>query len=145
MTAVWVFLVAVAGGVALAVQAPLNASLGRSLGAVLPAAALSFGIGFVVLTGLSLVSLSSPFARLASVPPWQWAGGLLGAFYVWSVIWGVPRLGVVSLMAAMLLGQLSAGLLLDAIGAFGLPVKPISPARLAAVGLVAAGLVLSRL
>lgn len=133
-----------AGGVALAVQAPLNGALGRTLGAVLPAAALSFGVGFLVLAGLSFATLANPYGKLASVPLWQWAGGLLGAYYVWSVIWGVPTLGVVTAMAAMILGQMTGALILDAIGAFGVPVQPVSLTRVLAVVLVAAGLVLSR-
>lgn len=133
------------GGVAIAIQAPLNGALGRTLGAALPAAAVSFAVGFVVLLGLSFVTVSNPFARLGAVPVWQWVGGLLGAYYVWSVIWGVPTLGVVTAMAALILGQMTGALLLDAVGAFGVPVQPISLTRVLAVVLVAAGVVLSRL
>jgi bacterial/archaeal transporter family-2 protein len=133
------------GGLAIAVQAPLNGALGRTLGAALPAAAVSFGVGLVLLIGLSYATTSSPFGRLASVPVWQLAGGVLGAFYVWSVIWGVPTLGVVTAMAALVLGQMAGALVLDAVGAFGVPVHAISPTRILAVVLVAAGVVLSRL
>ncbi len=133
------------GGIAIAVQAPLNGALGRTLGAALPAAAVSFAVGFVALLVLSFATVSNPFGRIPAVPLWQWAGGLLGAYYVWSVIWGVPSLGVVSAMAALILGQMTGALVLDAVGAFGVPVQPISLTRILAVGLVAAGLVLSRL
>ena len=75
---------------------------------------------------------------------WQVTGGFLGAFYVWAVIWGVPSLGVVTTVAALIFGQMMAALVLDATGLFGLPFHTISPARMAAAGLVAAGLVLSR-
>ncbi|OYX42201.1 MAG: amidophosphoribosyltransferase [Rhodobacterales bacterium 32-67-9] len=133
------------GGVAVAVQAPINAALGRSVGSGLAAAALSFGVGFAALIVLSLATAGgTPFAKAAGVPLWQLAGGLLGAYYVWSVIFGVPGLGVLTALAAMILGQLVAGLVLDHIGAFGLPVQPVSLRRIAAVALVAAGLLLSR-
>ncbi|MDO9637755.1 MAG: DMT family transporter [Pseudotabrizicola sp.] len=133
------------GGIAIAVQAPLNGALGRSLGAALPAAAVSFAVGLVALLVLSYATVSHPFAKLGAVPLWQWAGGLMGAYYVWSVVWGVPTLGVVTAMAALILGQMAGALVLDAIGAFGVPVQPVSLTRVLAVGLVAAGLVLSRL
>lgn len=133
------------GGVAIAVQAPLNGALGRTLGAALPAAAVSFAVGFIALVALSLASVNAPFARLGAVPLWQWAGGLLGAYYVWSVIWGVPSLGVVTAMAALILGQMAGALILDAVGAFGVPVQPISPTRVLAILMVAGGVVLSRL
>lgn len=133
------------GGIAIAVQAPLNGALGKTLGAAFPAAAVSFGVGFVALMALSYATVSQPFAKLGAVPLWQWAGGLLGAYYVWSVISGVPVLGVVTAMAALILGQMAGALVLDAIGAFGVPVQPISLTRVLAVCLVAAGVVLSRL
>lgn len=133
------------GGVAVAVQAPLNAALGRSLGAALPAAAVSFAVGMIALIVLSYATTSAPFARLGEVPVWQCAGGLLGAYFIWSVIWGAPSLGVVTTIAAMILGQMVGALVLDAVGAFGTPVQPISLTRVAAVALVVAGVVLSRL
>jgi bacterial/archaeal transporter family-2 protein len=133
------------GGFAIAAQAPLNGALGRTLGAALPAATVSFGVGFVLLLGLSYATVGNPFGRLGAVPVWQWAGGILGAYYVWSVIWGVPSLGVVTAMAALILGQMTGALILDALGAFGVPVQSISPTRILAVVLVAAGVVLSRL
>ncbi|MDR7125681.1 DMT family transporter [Pseudotabrizicola sp. 4114] len=133
------------GGVAIAVQAPLNGALGRTLGAALPAAAVSFAVGFVALIVLSFATVGNPFGRLGAVPLWQWGGGLVGAYYVWSVIWGVPTLGVVTAMAALILGQMAGALMLDAVGAFGVPVQPVSLTRILAVMMVAGGLVLSRL
>lgn len=133
-------------GIALATQAPINAALGRSLGSPIAAAAVSFGVGLVVLTLLALV-ISGPqtFAKLGVTPGWQLLGGLLGAFYVSAVLWGVSTLGVLSAMAALILGQMGAALVLDGNGLFGLPVQALSPQRIAAAVLVAAGLVLSRL
>jgi transporter family-2 protein len=145
MTLILPLLAVVLGGVAIAVQAPLNAALSRSLGAPLPAAAVSFGVGFVLLLALSLATSPAAFARLTSVPLWQLGGGILGAWYVWAVIWGLPSLGAVSAIAALILGQMTAALVLDAIGAFGMTVHSITPQRLLAAALVAAGLVLSRL
>ena len=139
------FLAVFLGGVAIAVQAPLNAALGRILGAPLPAATVSFGVGFVVLLGLSVATGTASLSRLSAVPLWLWGGGLLGAWYVTAVIWGVPAIGVLSAVATMILGQMIGALVLDHIGAFGIAVQQISGKRLAAAGLVAAGLVLSRL
>ena len=133
------------GGIAIAMQAPLNGALGRTLGATLPAATVSFAVGFVALLVLSFATVGNPFGRLGAVPLWQWAGGLFGAYYVWSVIWGVPTLGVVTAMAALILGQMAGALILDAVGAFGVAVQPISLTRILAVVLVASGVVLSRL
>ena len=127
-------------------QAPINAALGRGLGAAVPAAAVSFGVGFAVLLVLSLLQgLGGSYLKLTQVPLWTLAGGLLGAWYVFSAIWGVSSLGVVTMVAAMILGQMAAAMVIDATGALGMAVREITPQRIAATGLVMAGLVLSRL
>lgn len=146
VSAPFALMVVVITGIGLATQALINAALGRSLGSPIAAAAVSFGVGLVVLIGLTLV-VSGPqtFAKLGVTPGWQLLGGLLGAFYVSAVLWGVSTLGVLSTMAALILGQMVAALLLDGNGLFGLPVQALTPQRIAAAGLVAAGLVLSRI
>jgi transporter family-2 protein len=48
-------------------------------------------------------------------------------------------------VAAAVFGQLMAGIVIDAIGAFGLEARAISPTRILAVVLVMGGLLLSRL
>jgi transporter family-2 protein len=130
------------GGVFLASQAPINAALARSLGDPILAACISFGIGFLVLAAISVFRGGWPSGgAVATAPWWSWLGGLLGAFYVAVVIWGVPQLGVVSTVAALIFGQVAAALILDA---FGLPVQAISWQRLLAAGMILGGLVLSR-
>ncbi|MBM1171299.1 DMT family transporter [Microvirga arabica] len=133
------------GGVFLASQAPINAALAKSLRDPVLAACISFGIGFVVLAVLSALRGAWPSgSAMAAAPWWSWLGGLLGAFYVAVVIWGVPQLGVVSTVAALIFGQVAAALVLDAVGAFGLPVQAITWQRLLAAGMILGGLVLSR-
>jgi len=134
-----------AGGVLLASQAPVNAALARVLGDPLLAACVSFGIGFAILAIISVLRGAWPAgAALAGAPWWSWLGGLMGAFYVAIVIWGVPQLGVVSTVGALVLGQLVAALVLDAVGAFGLPVHGISWQRILSVALIFCGVLLSR-
>ena len=135
-----------AAGIGFAVQAPINAALGRAIGGGLAAAAISFGVGFAALLGLALLFGQGPsLLRAASVPPGLLVGGLFGAAVVWSMLWSVGSIGILTAIAALLLGQLAAALVLDAMGAFAAPVHPITPMRLLAVAMVAGGLVLSRL
>ncbi len=139
-------LLVLVGGAAFATQAPINAALARTLGNGLAAAAVSFGVGFASLLALSLLfGASGAFAGLARALPWMLAGGALGAFTVFATLTGVPALGVVTTVAALVLGQLLAATALDLSGAFGLPVHALTPQRVLAVLLVAAGVVLSRL
>lgn len=132
-------------GVAIALQAPINSALGRSIDSSLAATAISFGVGFAAL--LVLVALSGEagaIARVATLPKWLLLGGALGAFYVWAALWSVPILGVLTTITVLILGQMVAALVLDYIGAFGLVARDLSLPRILAALLVAGGVILSR-
>ena len=134
----------VAIGAMLAFQAPANAALARSLGDPVWAAAISFGVGFILLGTIAMMRGSAPgIASLQAVPWWALIGGLLGAIWVLAAIWSVPRLGVVTMMSAMVLGQLIAAMVIDSGGIMGLEVRSISPTRILAIALVALGVCVS--
>jgi len=138
-------LIIIAGGMA-ALQAPMNAALGKALGSPTAAATVSFGVGFVFLLCLTMATGDGrTLVRAGSVNFWLLLGGFLGAFYVWAILWSVPTLGIVTVVSAMILGQLVVALTLDALGPFGLPVHEITLQRVCAIALVAGGLILSRL
>ena len=142
----WIVAAVVLGGTAISLQAPINAALARELGGPVPAAAVSFGIGFIVLLTIALLQgQGEAFLKLPRVPTWTLVGGCLGAWYVLTSIWGVSQLGVLTLIAALILGQMSAAMVIDATGALGVAVREVTPTRIAAAVLVMAGLVLSRL
>ena len=143
---VWIALIAIAvGGMAIATQAPINSKLASHVGDPVAAAAISFGVGFLVLAMATVIRGDVPsVAQLASAPWWAWTGGAFGAIYVWAAVWSVSTLGVVTMVAALIFGQLAAALVLDAMGAFGLAVREISLTRILAVACVALGLILSR-
>lgn len=133
-------------GAALAVQAPINTILARSAGGLLPTAALSFLVGFLGLVLLLALRGEIPsFHRLGEAPWWAWLGGAIGVLYLVVTMWTVPKLGVLSVTVALILGQLVAGLLLDRIGAFGLAVHEITWPRILGVAMVLSGLVMTRL
>lgn len=132
-------------GVAIAIQAPLNSALGRSIDSSVAAAAVSFGVGFVALVLLIAFSGDgSALGRAALAPRWLLLGGILGAFYVWAALWSVPVLGVLTTTATLILGQIVGAMVLDYIGAFGIAARDLSLTRVMAALLVGAGVILSR-
>lgn len=136
-----VILTAVAGGL-IALQAPINAGLGRSTGS-LAAALVSFAIGTVALT--AIVILSGKAGGLGSVSDVSWyylIGGLLGAVYVTNALIAVAAIGAGGVAAATITGQLVASVTIDRLGLFGLEEVPLSPERLLGVALLLAGTVL---
>jgi transporter family-2 protein len=141
----WIVAAVVLGGTAISLQAPINAALAQELGGPVPAAAVSFGVGFIVLLAIALAQgQGEAFLKLPQVPAWTLVGGCLGAWYVLTSVWGVSQLGVVTLIAALILGQMTAAMVIDATGALGVTVREITPTRIGAAVLVLAGLILSR-
>ena len=119
----------------------------RALGTPVAAATLSFGVGAVVLLLVTLLFTRGdvPLGNLTRVPIYViFAGGVLGAFFVTSNTILAPRIGVTALVALVIAGQLTAGLVLDHFGALGLTERAISPLRILGVGMVYAGALLVR-
>ncbi|MGA0530991.1 DMT family transporter [Hansschlegelia sp. KR7-227] len=143
-----VALLAVAVGCGLAVQSVVNAGLARGMASGVVAATVSFWVGTLALTTISVAGGGLP-AALASGRSLGWAwwivGGLLGACFVTSMTLLVPRLGIASTTAFVIAGQLTAAAVLDHFGLLGLDIQPLTLARLAGIGLLIAGAVLVRL
>jgi len=140
--AIAVLATAAAGGL-VAMQAPINSGLGKAIGS-LPAASFSFAIGLCALVGITVVS-GEGFGRLGEVGGLSWyylIGGLLGAVYVTTVLIAVRTLGAGGVTAATIAGQLTLSVILDQLGILGLAQRGLTPARVAGVALLAAGVFL---
>lgn len=130
-----------ATGCMIAMQAPINAVLSRGIG-TLEAALVSFAGGFLALAAATAFFGKGNLLKAATVPFWQWSGGLLGAFMVLTAIVSVPRIGALSTALAMITGNLAMAAFIDNYGWFGVPVTPFGLRRLAGFCLVLAGLYL---
>lgn len=134
-------------GAAIAVQAPINAALGRGLGLPSAAAGFSFLAGAIVLGVVSAVAAwtGGVAIDLRAPAPWLFvAGGCLGAFYVTLAVVLTPRIGAAAVMAFAVTGQLLAGIVLDRIGFLGLAVREITAGRLAGALMLLGGALLIR-
>lgn len=138
------------GGVVIAMQGLINGRLSAELGGPVMAALVSFSVGWLCLAALnaSLVfSRAAPAPSLAAVagmPWWAWTGGLIGAFLVSTAAAAVPKLGVATYISAVIAAQLVTAALLDHFGAFGYQPRPISWTKLAGLAALALGVVLVR-
>jgi transporter family-2 protein len=133
-----VFLMAVVGG-CIALQAPINAGLGKSTGSF-AAATISFAVGTLLLMGIVLASGKA--GGLGSVAHVEWyylLGGALGAAYVFSALVLVDQIGAGGVAAATVTGQLTTSVVLDRIGFLGLEQTPLSASRMAGVALLLVG------
>ena len=141
-TAVAVAAMVGAGGL-IAMQAPINGKLGRTIGS-LPAASVSFGIGLAALVALTLIAAGG-FGRIgdAGELPWYYLmGGVLGAVYVTAALSSVKTLGAGGVTAATIAGQLTLSMVIDRFGLLGVAERELSWQRVLGVALLAVGTVL---
>ena len=132
----------VAGGL-VAMQAPINSKLGKTIG-TFPAASVSFAIGLVLLVAIA-VAASGGLGRVSEARHLEWyylSGGVLGAAYVTTVLLTVRTIGAGGVAAATIAGQLTMSVALDRLGVLGLEQKELSLQRMVGIALLAAGVFL---
>jgi transporter family-2 protein len=142
MDKVWAAsLATIVAGSLIALQAPLNAVLGDTVGNI-AAATVNFAVGTALLVALTLV-FAGGFGELgeARTLPWYYVlgGGALGAAYVFVALITVRSLGAGGVTAATLAGQLAASLVIDRAGILGLSEREITVGRIAGVVLLVTG------
>ena len=126
-------------GVLVALQAPINAGLGKATGS-LPAALVSFLIGTAVLAAIVVLAGQADGVTHAGEVRWYYLlGGALGAAYVTTVLITVGTVGAGGVAAATITGQLSASVILDRLGVLGLEETPLTVERVIGVALLLAG------
>jgi transporter family-2 protein len=131
-------------GIGIALQAAMNARMGRALEAPTFGALINFVVGGTL---LSLITFSGLLGRgriegLAEAPWWAWLGGLFGATYITTTVIAVPRIGTALVFAAVIAGQLIGALLIDSFGWLGVPRQPLSFSRALGVILLVSGVLL---
>lgn len=134
-----VLLTAFTGGL-VALQAPINSLLGRSIG-TWQAAFLSFAIGTVALACIAAMATGGlgQVAGVRGVPWYYLTGGLLGAVYVTSILVTVRTLGAGGVVAATVAGQLALSVVVDHFGLIGVTKQPITATKVLGVVLLGLG------
>jgi len=138
MTLLFLWL-AILVGAFIALQSPTNMALSRSVGN-LQATAVSFLGGTLILLLATLLFGTGNLALLAEAPAWQWIGGLYGVFMVLTITYAAPLLGVALTLTLISLGELVAGIFVDAFGWFQSAVLPIHPLRVLGCAVVFLGI-----
>ena len=143
MSSTWIGLVAAAAGVATALQAAANAGLSSRIGL---GAALVVNTTIVLVGTLVFYFASGPHGRFfVSSTPWSlYVGGICGFFVILSLAFAFPRIGAAVAIALVVLGQGAAALAIDHFGLMGMPIEPITLARVAGLLLVGMGVALTR-
>jgi transporter family-2 protein len=136
-------LLMIATGVGIPVMATWNSRLGAELESPWAAAFILFVLGAII-CGIAMLALGLPKRGWFGAMPIYYAGGLIVSFYVLSITWTAPRLGVANAVFFVLLGQIVAAALIDQFGLFGALKSPLTVQRIIGIVFMLAGTYLAR-
>ena len=145
-TTVLLSMLALISGALIPVQAASNAALARTIGGNVPFAALTL---FLVAAAASAVAVLAsghglPESKaLAEAPWWSFSGGPIVAFYVFTITFLSPRLGVGNAIALVVAGQVFSALAIDHFGLMRSLTFALTPTRVAGAALVVLGVFLA--
>ncbi len=132
-------LIMLAAGIGIPVLAALNAALGRHIGSPAVAATVLFVVALTVSAIIAFMTNPQAATKLATAPKHLFLAGALIAFYVLSITWIAPTMGVGNAVFFVLLGQLISAAAIDHFGLFSAQSSPLTLTRTAGIALMAMG------
>jgi len=137
-------LIMLLAGIGIPVMAALNGGLGARLGNPVQAATLLFAVALCV-SILALVIQDKPITfNVGAIPSRFFLGGLFVAFYVLSVTFIAPKIGVGNAIVLVLLGQTLAAAVIDHFGWFGAEQTTLTTTRGIGFLIMIGGILLAR-
>lgn len=135
------FLLVFVAGIGVTLQLGVNSQLRQAVANPVLSSLISFLVGTVALV-IYLVATTKTipaFETYRNIPWWKYLGGLLGAFYVTTVIIAAPRIGAANVIVLIVAGQLITALICDHFGFLGFTIQPINVYRILGALLILAG------
>lgn len=136
----WMAWAALAGA-GIPVMAALNGALGRTLGSPPAAVFILFLVGLLTASAFLLVTGSgAALSRTSLATPAMFGGGVIVAFYIFSVTFLAPRYGVGNVILFVMVAQIATSATIDHFALFGATQRPVDALRLFGIALMLAGL-----
>jgi len=129
---------AVAGGIAGAIQAALMGKFGERVGTLEAFATLLTALISATLLLVARQSLAG-YAAAARQPPWLWSAAAMGAIIILGITFAAPRIGTTATIGIITAGNLAVAAVVDRLGLFGLEKIPLRWERVLGIALLAAG------
>lgn len=141
--ALWAF----AAGALIPLMAILNAGLARAVGGPVQAAVILFTVGLVtsLLVAVAATRSIPELPTIVRIPPAQFAGGVIVAFYVLSITFLAPRFGVGNAILFAVTAQLISSAVIDHYALAGASLRPLTSIRVLGLAIVIVGLVLTQI
>jgi bacterial/archaeal transporter family-2 protein len=127
-----VIFIGLIAGVAVGIQGPIAGSMSQRIGA--SAGSFIVHLSGLILSGILVILQGGQNVRDWLRLPWYMLGaGVFGVILYQSINITLPRLGATLMVALIIIGQLSVGILVDHFGWFGVSVHPINAGRVIGV------------
>ncbi|MCB0131981.1 MAG: DMT family transporter [Caldilineaceae bacterium] len=139
-TFLYLFLVAVVGGIAVTLQSQFMGSMDQTMGTRESVFITYAGGGLLIALMMLLVWRGGNLAAWRAVPPYAFLAGILGLIIVGSIGFVVPRLGLVTAFSIMLASQFISSAVVDHFGLLGAVARPLDGTRLAGVLVLCVGI-----
>jgi transporter family-2 protein len=136
-------LVGLGVGALVVLQGGMNSRVMMALGGATPATLINFCVGALFLGALLIISGNlTSLQGISQAPRWSLLAGAAGALLVMGTAFLIPRIGAAHTIALLVVGQAFTSLIFDHFGLLGIPVIPVSLARLVGCVLLALGAIL---
>jgi transporter family-2 protein len=119
--------IAVIGGIAIALQAQLMGLLDK-------------GIGRLLIAVIMLLQRGGNLSAWQGVPWYAFSTGILGLIIVGAIGYSAPRLGLVTAFTIIVASQFVVGALLDHFGILGAAARPLEMSRLLGMAILLVGI-----
>lgn len=131
-------IVGLVGGLAVGTQTPIAGAMSARIGGA--ASSVVVHLTGLVASLLLLIATRNEISKSWGILPWyMWCSGGFGLVLYLSVSYTIPRLGATSAIALIIVGQLLAGVVIDANGFFATVQRELDTARVIGIVLLLAG------
>lgn len=137
-------IIMVIAGIGIPIMAALNSGLGVRTGNPVQAATVLFSLALLVSLIVLWIQPRPVFVELQSIPVQFFLGGFFVAFYVLSITFIAPKIGVGNAIVLVLFGQIVASATIDHFGWLGAQQFALTHTRFVGLMLMAGGIFLAR-
>lgn len=144
MGSIFLVILAALAGTGQPVQAAMNSELRKGLESPTLASLVQFALASAAMGVCVAVGLlgRGTLSNAGNVPWWAWLGGVISAVSVTVNLMAVSRVSAGTTIAAALVGQMLAAIVVDHFGWLGVPRVALNPWRIGGAVLLLCGLVL---
>ena len=133
-----VIFVAILGGVAAVIQAPLNGMMDKGMGTV-ESIFITYGLGGLIIALVMLLLRGGNLGAFRELPWYVIFAGLCGLVIIGAISFSVPRLGLAVAFMIIVATQFILGALFDHFGIMGAELKPLTLQKVGGIGLLLVG------